>query len=124
MKKTILIADDDPDIRLVVAAKLRQIGYETIVSEDGTDALAKMRAHRPDLVILDYFMPGMTGDVICREAKNDADLKLIPIIMISASMAALSAKAVRSIPCDSQMSKPFDILSLIDNIRLLLDKRG
>ena len=120
MKNKILVADDDPDIRLLVAARLRETGYDVLEAAEGVDALAKIRREKPDLIILDYYMPGVLGDEICRAVKGDAELRHIPIILISASMAALSAEAIRDIPCDGQMSKPFDIAVLLDRVRLFL----
>ena len=120
MKKKILIADDDDDIRLLVATKLRQSGYDVLSSKEGADALAKIRGEKPDLIIVDYYMPGLLGDEICRAVKADAELRHIPIILVSASMAALSPEAVRLIPCEDQMSKPFDIAALLEKIRLFL----
>jgi CheY-like chemotaxis protein len=118
--KRILIADDDADIRLLIASKLRQSGYEVIESEDGTDALNRVRAERPDLVILDYFMPGMLGGDVCVSIKEDAALRNIPVLLVSASMAALSPQMIRAIPCDDHVNKPFEITVLVEKIEKFL----
>lgn len=120
MKKRILFADDDADILDVVSCALKRLGYEVIRAEEGDEALAKIRELKPDLVLLDYFMPGRMGDDICRVMKSDDSLKAIPIIVLSASMGALTPEKIRAIPCDDSLTKPFEMPALAAKIARLL----
>lgn len=67
----ILVADDDRDIRELVAFKLTQAGFEVRAFEDGVAALQAMRARLPDLAVLDVMMPGLTGFDVCRQLRAD-----------------------------------------------------
>jgi CheY-like chemotaxis protein len=77
---TILIADDEPQIRRVMKATLSAQGYAIVEARDGQDAVLKFRSERPDLVILDMNMPGMGGLEACREIRNGSN---VPIIILT-----------------------------------------
>ncbi len=66
---TVLVVDDDPDLRRVLAASLEVLGYAVVEAEDGPSGLAMLRAHAPDLAIVDFAMPGMTGAEVARAAR-------------------------------------------------------
>lgn len=120
MKTKILFADDDEDILDLVSIGLERLGYEVLRAEDGHQALASIRDNRPDLVLLDYFMPGLKGDEICRIIKSDESLKSIPVVVLSASMGALTPEKIRQIPCDDNLTKPFEMKALAAIIARLL----
>lgn len=122
MKKTILLAEDDATLLELVSVSLEQFGYEVVRAADGAEAMAKIRERAPDLILLDYFMPGLSGEQVCRAVKEDPALKSIPVVLLSASMAALAPEKVESIPCDERMTKPFDIVALADTIAALLSR--
>ncbi|MGE5156041.1 MAG: response regulator transcription factor, partial [Betaproteobacteria bacterium] len=77
----ILIVDDDPNLLVLLAEQLRADGYETMTARDGTEALRRLQASWPDLLIIDMMMPRMDGLSLAREIKSRADL---PIIVLSA----------------------------------------
>ena len=83
MSKKILFADDDPHLVEVLLLRFKSAGYETVAAYDGEEALLKMRAEKPDLVVLDITMPKMNGYSLVREMKDDETLKNIPIIVLS-----------------------------------------
>ena len=64
--ETVLIADDDPSIRKILCYGLSEAGFKTVEATDGPEALAKVRELEPDLLLLDFQMPGMDGDDVCR----------------------------------------------------------
>lgn len=105
----ILIVDDDDDVRGMIKRALAELGYPASEAEDGPTALAMLDSHKPDLVILDYMMPGMDGAEVAREiARIDPDL---PIIFSTGHTAlrALRNAAGEDIPV---LEKPFALSEL------------
>jgi len=84
MQKNILVADDDIDVVTFVSTVLEKSGYKVIGAKDGEEALNKIRANRPDLIILDILMPKQSGIKLYRELKTDESLKDIPVVILSA----------------------------------------
>jgi len=80
---TILVADDDPDLRDIMHAILEPAGFSVRDASDGTAALEAIRSHPPDLVILDYMMPHLTGPQVCEQVKQDLLLRHLPIIILT-----------------------------------------
>ena len=70
MPKTILIVDDEPNVRAGLVDILQELGYSIVEAENGQEAIEKARAIKPDLVLLDTSMPGMDGIEICRQIKQ------------------------------------------------------
>ncbi|MCX5793905.1 MAG: response regulator [Elusimicrobia bacterium] len=115
----ILYADSDPDTLLLVSKKLAKRGYVVISAGEGKQALELIRKEKPELIILDYFLPTMKGDEVCRLVKADAELKRIPVILLSASTAMLPPEVCEAIPCDDRMNKPFDMSILLEKVTRL-----
>ncbi len=80
----ILIVDDVEDNRAILARQLKRAGYETSVCVDGMSALASVSSHPPDLVLLDWMMPGLSGLETLKAMREHHDLNLLPIIMCTA----------------------------------------
>jgi CheY-like chemotaxis protein len=83
-KKTVLIVEDELDMRIFISTLLETSGYEPIMTRDGTEGLLKAKDVKPDLIILDVMMPGEGGVHMYRELKTDKNLCDIPVIMLSA----------------------------------------
>ncbi len=83
-KKTVLIVEDELDMRIFISTLLETSGYEPIMTRDGTEGLLKAKDVRPDLIILDVMMPGEGGVQMYRQLKTDKNLCDIPVIMLSA----------------------------------------
>lgn len=84
MEKTILIVDDEPDIRLTLADIMQALGYTTRVASNGRDALENIRAHgAPSAIVLDLMMPVMDGYQTWSELQQDPKLAKIPVIVIT-----------------------------------------
>jgi len=79
----ILLAEDDRILRKAGEVSLKKRGYEVISAVDGEDALAKARVHKPDLVLLDVMMPKMNGFEVLEALKGAADVRDIPVIMLT-----------------------------------------
>ena len=104
---TILLAEDDADIRFLVTFKLTQAGYQVRVSGDGLSAVADARQHPPDLIVLDVMMPGMSGLEACRELRKDPVTANIPVIILSALAQQADITAGLAAGADDYIVKPF-----------------
>lgn len=83
-QKLILVVDDDPDLVEAVSMKLEAKNYRVAKAYDGVEAMDRIKEQRPDLVILDVMMPRKNGWDVCDEIKNDAALKEIPVVLLTA----------------------------------------
>ncbi len=83
-KKTILVVDDEMDMRTFITTLLETSGYRPIVAANGEEGIKKAREHKPAVIILDVMMPKEGGVQMYRELKTDEELKGIPVIMLSA----------------------------------------
>ena len=84
MPKKILIADDNEDLRSLLAYQLQARGFSVITACDGIQAMEKCRAEKPDLVLLDVIMPGMDGAEVGAALKDDPALQHIPVVFLTA----------------------------------------
>lgn len=90
-KRTILVVDDDPDLVESVAMKLESEGYAVDKAYDGVEALDRISAQRPDLVILDVMMPRKNGYQLCDQLKTSEDTKGIVVVLLTAVADAVSS---------------------------------
>jgi DNA-binding response OmpR family regulator len=104
---TILLAEDDADIRLLVTLKLKQAGHQVRGFGDGLSAVANAREHPPDLAILDIMMPGMSGIEVCRELRKDPATARIPVILLTAMARETDITAGLAAGADDYIVKPF-----------------
>ena len=117
---TVLIVDDDPDVRCFMSDALRSLGYSPVEAEDGNSGIAALERERPDVLILDYAMPGMTGAEVAREARvRGHDL---PIVFSTgfAETAAIETVLGRNAPV---LRKPFRIRELQEVLDTVLSGR-
>jgi len=112
----VLIADDNADNRQLLVDIIESIGHEVVSAFDGPEALALVQDRKPDLVILDVNMPGMTGFEVCDQLKNDPKTGDIPVLMLTASrLEDYTAQGV-VLSADGYLSKPFNPRELIMRI--------
>lgn len=116
----ILVAEDDSDLRLLVSLKLESSGHQVVSVEDGTTAAENCRSMRPDLVILDLMMPGMSGLEVCRFIKSDPELGSTPVILLTARAQAADVEAGKAAGVDEYLTKPFSPRELAARVDLLL----
>jgi two-component system phosphate regulon response regulator PhoB len=117
---TVLLAEDDADIRDLAAFKLREAGYEVRVFEDGLSALASARDSRPDLALLDIMMPGMSGLDVCRELRADAATSQVPIILLTARAQEADIESGFAVGADDYIVKPFSPRELASRVHAVL----
>jgi DNA-binding response OmpR family regulator len=115
----ILVADDEAPIANVVAMKLRNAGLEVIVAMDGLEAYELAVAERPDFMITDLQMPGMSGLELCARLVAELDGG-IPTILLTAKGFELTAESVRELPVRRIMTKPFSPRELLAQVQELL----
>jgi len=122
-KKRILIIDDEPDVITYLSALLEDNGYEITAAKDGNEALAIIRAEKPDAVTLDITMPEKSGVKFYREVKDDDELKEIPIIVvtgISEDFEKFISTRKQVSPPDGYIQKPIDREEMLSTLKKLL----
>lgn len=117
---TVLLAEDDADIRDLAAFKLREAGYEVRVFEDGLSALASARDSQPDLALLDIMMPGMSGLDVCRELRADPATSEVPIILLTARAQEADIESGFAVGADDYIVKPFSPRELASRVHAVL----
>jgi CheY-like chemotaxis protein len=111
----VLIVEDDPDTVGLLSSTMRQIGFTPLVAADGYEALTLARRHRPDLILLDLWLPGMNGYETLSHLKRDAVTQTIPIVAMSAHVADVDHERNRLIAlgASSFLLKPFSVEDLL-----------
>jgi len=119
--KKILIIDDEPDIIKIIKFRLVKMGYEVTTAADGKEGLESVRLTKPDLVLLDFRMPFLNGDEVCKEIKKDESTKHIPVMLMTASTQDALEENTIKMGVDDYILKPFDPEELINKIRKLIE---
>jgi two-component system OmpR family response regulator len=118
----VLVVDDDPAIRGLVGAALREEGYNVDLAAHGREALEAMRARRPATVVLDLMMPIMDGFSFMEACHNEQLCDNVPIVVISAVHDAL--QRIREVPIHACVAKPFDLEELVRTVSQFAQPRG
>ncbi|HXO64353.1 MAG TPA: response regulator transcription factor [Steroidobacteraceae bacterium] len=117
----ILVADDDADLRELIAFGLAQAGYLVIKAADGPAALERFAAESPDLVVLDINMPGMSGFQVCDTIRRDSR---VPVLMLTVRGEEEDLVRALDLGADDYLTKPFSPRTLLARIRALLRRSG
>jgi DNA-binding response OmpR family regulator len=120
----IVIAEDEPDIRELIAFTLRFAGYEVITGSNGEEGYELTKKEHPDLAMFDVRMPKMTGYDACRKIKADPEIAHIPVIFLSAKGQENEIEQGLSAGAEEYMLKPFAPDQLTDRVRAVLAKYG
>jgi len=125
--KIVLVVDDDTDIRELIVWKLSQAGYGTMAESDGEAGLAAASGAsstawgvRPDLVLLDWAMPKMSGLDVCRALRADPDTAAIPVILLTAKAQESQVDLGFAAGADDYIVKPFSPRELLRRVDVLL----
>lgn len=121
--KKILIIDDEDSLREILKVNLKNNGFECLLAKDGTIGLEKAKKDKPDLIILDLMMPGISGEEVCKNLKSDKETSSIPIIMLTAKATDADRVIGKVIGADSYLFKPCDTQVLLGNINKLIGEK-
>ncbi len=120
----ILIAEDERDIRDLVAFTLRFAGHEVVTAANGEEAVAQVPRENPDLILMDVRMPRMTGYEACRIIKTNPNLRDIPIVFLSAKGQESEIQTGMEAGAEEYLLKPFAPDQLTDRVKAILAKFG
>jgi two-component system, OmpR family, phosphate regulon response regulator PhoB len=120
MVAKILLVDDEPAQLELLRYNLEKAGFETILANNGRDAILMSEEREPDLVVLDWMMPETSGIDVCRELRARADMRFLPIIMVSARGEEGDRALGLDSGADDYVSKPFSPRELVARVKALL----
>jgi DNA-binding response OmpR family regulator len=118
----VLVADDEEDIRALVAFRLKRAGYEVITAADGEEALLLATTRLPDLAVLDMMMPKATGLEVTRSMREQATTKDIPVILLTARAQEADVSRGFEAGADDYVKKPFSPQDLQTRVQALLER--
>ena len=121
-KPKILVVDDDEPILILMRSILKEFQFDSLVAASGAEALAVANAQRPDLILLDKNMPGMSGEDLIVRLRQNAELRSVPILILSGE--PMEAEEIAALGADGAIQKPFDLPDLIKRIRTQLEEKS
>jgi two-component system KDP operon response regulator KdpE len=119
--ETLLVVDDEPQLRRVMRATLTDLGYVIVEARTGEEAIEKVGEIQPDLILLDLNMPGMGGLEACRALRSSTD---VPIIILSVRNTEAEKVQALDAGADDYITKPFGIQELLARVRAVLRRLG
>lgn len=122
MAQHILIVDDEPSVRRIVQVNLERAGYRVSMASHGVEALEKVQADRPDLVLLDVVMPHMDGFETLRRLKADPQTAAIPVVMASAQFKDGHTFESQRMGAELYLNKPFSPMELLQMVKEALSR--
>ncbi len=120
VKPTVLIVDDEEGFLQIIQVILKRAGYKTFLANDGIMALEIIYKDRPDIIILDDMMPGMTGGEVCKQIKGDARIRDTIVIMHSSGAKIRNPEYIKQIKADGVLFKPSlpnEIIDMLNRLR-------
>jgi len=120
MAKTVLIVEDN-DLNMKLFNDLLQAnGYQTLQTKDGREAIDLARLHRPDLILMDIQLPEISGLEITKMLKEDAELKAIPVIAVTAFAMKGDEEKIREGGCEGYIAKPISVVNFLQTVAAFL----
>ena len=119
----VLVADDEEDIRALVAFRLKRAGYDVITAADGAEALTLATTRLPDLIVLDMMMPKATGLEVTRSLREQDSTRDIPVILLTARAQEADVASGFEAGADDYVKKPFSPMDLQLRVQALLERR-
>ena len=120
MKQKVLVVEDDKDIQEIIEYNFTSEGYEVITCSDGEDAVDLIRHETPDLVVLDWMLPNLSGSEILRQVRSSKKIRKTPIIMLTARTEEIDKLKAFDTGADDYITKPFSNAELIARTKALL----
>jgi len=122
MKKTIMVVDDEPHLLNLVKAILKLEGFRVITANNGEEALKKIRKTKPDLILLDMMMPGMTGLETLERIRKDSRSKNIKVVLLTViTSSEIDKRTVKRLKILDHIEKPFDNTTLAKKVKNLVE---
>lgn len=121
MTKTVLIADDEPNILISLEYLMKREGYRVVVAHDGQEACDLIEREHPDLVLLDVMMPKKTGFEVCHAIRANEAFKAMPIVLLTAKGRDTDVAKGLAMGANDYMTKPFSTKELAQKVRELLE---
>ena len=118
----VLVADDERALRVLIAGTLEIGNYEILEADNGIDALDLVKQDRPDLIILDVMMPGMTGYEVCKRIKTNPDIAT-KVLILTAKGQLSDKEAAWEALADFYLAKPFSPMELLAMVEEILNKQ-
>lgn len=122
MKKTILSVEDGVGLRRLIRMTLEYMGFHVLEAADGEEGLSMVREHRPDLVLMDIRMPGISGLTASAVMRSDPELSSIPVVMLTAAGATSDIAAGMTSGAKAYLVKPFQPVELIEVVTRLIEE--
>ena len=119
---TVLVVDDEPSIRALIAAALRGRGYRVLQASDGIQAIGLVGSHRPNLVLLDVALPLLSGHEVCRRLRRDPATARTPVLLLSGIAGRAEAEFARSLGAQGVIGKPFAPAELLQRVAQALPR--
>ncbi len=123
-KPTILVVEDEAPLMTLLRYNLEKQGFKVEEAADGQEALLRVSEQRPDLVLLDWMLPALSGIEVCRQLRRRPNTRDLPIIMVTARTEDQDAVRALDTGADDYIAKPFVMDSLLARIRALLRRSG
>ena len=120
---TVLIADDEPSLRLLVSATIASDEYDVVEAMDGDEAWGLIREHHPSVVLLDVQMPGRTGLELARAIRADPELNKTCVILLTSKAQQADIQAGLAAGADRYLTKPFSPLELLRVAEQAIDSK-
>ena len=124
MSATILVVEDEPAIQTLVAACLQNAGHQVVRADTAEDAIRRVNEILPDVVLLDWMLPGMSGNQLARRLRGDERTHDLPIIMLTARGEEHDKIAGLDAGADDYLTKPFSPRELLARIKAVLRRRA
>ena len=120
----ILYVEDEADIRQIAKLALEQVGGFTVeLCASGEEALEKAAAHKPDMILLDVMMPGMDGPTTLQHLRTQETLADVPVAFLTAKVQPQEVLAFKEMGAMDVIAKPFDPMTLADQVRAIWERR-
>lgn len=117
---TVLVVEDEPAQREILSYNLEAEGFRVVRAENGEDALVMVSEENPDIIVLDWMMPNVSGIEVCRQIKSRPETRNIPIIMLSARSEEVDKVRGLETGADDYMVKPYSVVELMARVRAQL----
>lgn len=122
-RETILVVEDDENIQQLVGYNLAKAGFHVLYADNGEQALSVIKREKPELIVLDLMLPGLSGFEICKLVRKDPKTKNLPIVMLTAKSEENDMAAGLDIGADDYITKPFSPKILISRIKAALRRK-